>query len=183
MKKIFVLLTVMALVMLCSCSSTGDTGGNNSASGIENTKKQASSKGELVYDDTAAFDYYEVEGGIAICGFKNYDYVEYDKIIVPSEIDGFTVVGIGWTYKASPAIAAIFGNCEVVLPDTVEFIGKDAFMCAKGLVKLSGAANCKTICSEAFINCENLKEVTFLDNVTDIADDAFLGCTAWEAAH
>lgn len=176
-KFLIIAIAIITLVaVLAAC-------GNEKTTPSDNPTAKTEGKGLLIYDDTAAFDYYEVEGGIAISDFINYDYVEYDKIIVPSEIDGYTVVGIGWTDDECPAIAAVFGNCEIVLPDTVEFIGANAFQGAKGLVKLSGAANCKTICSKAFIHCENLKEITFLDNVTDIADDAFLGCTAWEATH
>lgn len=143
----------------------------------------SSNKKELIYDSTEAFNYSEVDSGISIIGFTNYDYVEYDKIIVPSEIDGKKVVGIGDDKKDYYVFGAVFGNCEVVIPDTVTYIGDYAFTGAKGLVKLSGGENCKKIGEYAFMNCVNLAEVTFLDNVTDLADNAFAGCTKWESLH
>lgn len=55
---------------------------------ISSASNSSSNKKELIYDSTEAFNYSEVDSGISIIGFTNYDYVEYDKIIVPSEIDG-----------------------------------------------------------------------------------------------
>ena len=99
------------------------------------------------------------------------------------DIDGKKVVGIGDDKKDYYVFGAVFGNCEVVIPDTVTYIGDYAFTGAKGLVKLSGGENCKKIGEYAFMNCVNLAEVTFLDNVTDLADNAFAGCTKWESLH
>ena len=98
-------------------------------------------------------------------------------------LDGKKVVGIGDDKKDYYVFGAVFGNCEVVIPDTVTYIGDYAFTGAKGLVKLSGGENCKKIGEYAFMNCVNLAEVTFLDNVTDLADNAFAGCTKWESLH
>ena len=33
------------------------------------------------------------------------------------------------------------------------------------------------------MNCENLSEITFIDTVTDLAENAFAGCTTWKANH
>lgn len=189
MKKILIVFTIVALVMsLSACgnnpsSNTPNTSGSNVTSGeSENTSKPEQTK-ELIYDSTDAYEYSEVENGIVITHFSNSDKVEYDKIIIPAEIDGKTVVGIGSLDAEHRIFGAIYGNCEVVIPDTVEYIAAKAFNGASGLVKVSGGENCKKICEYAFINCENLTEITFINNVTDLADNAFAGCTAWEANH
>ena len=69
---------------------------------------------------------------------------------------------------------SIYGNCEVVIPSTVEYIGDYAFFFTKGLTKVSGGENCTTIGEYAFAECENLEEITFIDNVSDLADNAFI---------
>ena len=185
MKKIMIgLLAVIMTMSICACGNDTNTSSKESKTeSSASASSSSSNKKELIYDSTEAFDYSEVDGGISIIEFKNYDYVEYDKIIVPSEIDGKKVVGIGDDKRDYYVFGAVFGNCEVVIPDTVTYIGDYAFTGAKGLVKLSGGENCKKIGDDAFMNCINLSEVTFLDNVTDLADNAFAGCTKWESLH
>lgn len=187
MKKILVILISIVLVIgLSACGNTtnGDTKDSESPSSAEgeNTSKPTS-KEELVYDSTEAFEYEDVEGGVTITHFQNYDCIEYDKIYIPSKIDGKSVIGIGSLESSNRIFGAIFGKCEIVIPSTITYIGCGSFESAMGLVKLSGGENCKTIGEFAFMNCENLKEVTFINNVTDLADNAFAGCTAWEANH
>ena len=185
MKKIMIgLLAVIMTMSICACGNDTNTSSKESKTESSvSASNSSSNKKELIYDSTEAFNYSEVDSGISIIGFTNYDYVEYDKIIVPSEIDGKKVVGIGDDKKDYYVFGAVFGNCEVVIPDTVTYIGDYAFTGAKGLVKLSGGENCKKIGEYAFMNCVNLAEVTFLDNVTDLAVNAFAGCTKWESLH
>lgn len=182
------------LSLICGVMVIGiATGCGNSKNNDNKTKENSTSSNnnststELIYDSTEAFDYSEVDGGIIITYFKNYDYIEYDKIIIPESLDGKTVIGIGTLDQSDiyygNVFSAVFGNCEVVIPDTVTYIGGEAFQNAKGLVKLSGGENVKTIGEFAFMNCENLKEITFIDNVTDLADNAFAGCTKWNSIH
>ena len=175
-------LLIVGLATGCDNSKTNDNGKTADDNSTSSNNNSASTK-ELIYNSTDAFDYSEVDGGIIITYFKNYDYTEYDKIYIPSEIDGKKVIGIGAlknidTYYGK-VFSAIFGNCEVIIPDTVTYIGGKAFQDAKGLVKLSGGKNVKTIGEYAFMNCENLQEITFINNVTNVSDNAFAGCTKW----
>ena len=189
MKKIMIsLLAVIMTMSICACGNDTNTSSKEStAKSSASASNNSSNKKDLIYESTETFDYSEVDGGIIITYFNNHDYVEYDKIIVPREIDGKKVVGIGSLEKTDiyygGVFSAVFGNCEVVIPDTVTYIGGEAFTGADGLVKLSSGENCKKIGEYAFMNCVNLAEVTFLDNVTDLADNAFVGCTKWESMH
>lgn len=185
MKKFLGLVLCAVLAAgLCSC---GKEEVNNTEKTPDNgqsvSEKAESGNNGRVCDDVSLFDYEEIDNGITIIHFRNHNYEEYDKIIVPSEIDGKKVIGIGLKDEDSNAMTGVCGNCEVVLPETVEFIGRYAFDGARGLVKLSGAENCREILDFAFSNCENLKEVTFIDSVETVSDSAFIGCTAWEQAH
>lgn len=183
MKKfLFVFLAALMLVSVCSCGNKPNETKPSDESSVS-TSSTVPDKKELIYDSTEAFDYEEVNGGVSIIEFKNYDYNEYDKIIVPAVIDGKKVVGIGDNERDYYVFGAVFGKCEIELPDSITFIGDYAFQGAKGLVKLSGGGNCTKIGEYAFMNCVNLSEVTFLDNVTDLADNAFAGCTKWESTH
>lgn len=181
-KFLLVLLAALMLMSVCSCGNKPNETKPSDESSVS-TSSTVPDKKELIYDSTEAFDYAEVDGGVIITHFDNYDYVEYDKIYVPSEIDGKKVVGIGALGEQHRVFGAVFGNCEVVIPSTVKYIADMAFEGADGLVKLSGGENCTKIGEYAFMNCVNLSEVTFLDNVTDLADNAFAGCTKWESTH
>ena len=70
------------------------------------------------------------------------------KVVVPKEIDGYGVVGIG-----ESAFAKNESIVEVVLPDTVE-----------------------SIQNYAFFFCKNLKSITFTSALTEIRFYAFQGC-------
>ena len=181
-RKGLVLFVVLALMLsVCSC---GETSSNSTSSDTSsNSASSDSSSNGKVYDSIDAFNYEDVEGGIAVTSFKNYDFIEYDKIIIPNEIEGKKVVGIGCLDRDLSGFGAIVGKCEVVIPDTVTYIGNYAFDYSQGTVKLSGGKNCTKIGERAFVNCKNLEEVTFLDNVTDLGFDAFGGCEKWLAKH
>ena len=169
---------VLGLATGCGNSKTTDNDNQSKDNSTSSNNNSASTK-ELIYNSTDAFEYSEVDGGITIIEFKNYDQIKYDKIFIPSEINGKKVIGIGDSERDYNVFGAIFGNCEVVIPDTVEYIASMAFNGAKGLVKLSGGENVKTIGEYAFMNCENLQEITFINNVTNVSDNAFAGCTKW----
>ena len=186
-RTIGLVLFIIMMFSFSACNGTGNSKNSMDSSNSEVSLKESDNTSTAnegkIYDSTEAFTCKEVEGGVTITQFKNYDYIEYDKIIIPSELDGKKVVGIGDLNQSSRVLGAVFGNCEVVIPDTVNYIGEEAFSGAKGLAKLSGGTNCKTIGQYAFMNCINLEEITFIDTVTDVAENAFAGCTKWKESH
>lgn len=186
MKKYVVLVSVFLMfIILCSCGkSTQENGTQQSSENVNNATVSANEiSGGKVYDSTEAFTYELYDDGIIITEFKNYDFVEYDSIIIPKEIDGHSVIGIGSEEKSYYVMGAVFGNCEIVIPDTVRFIGIEAFTGCDGVTKISGGEGVRRICDYAFMNCVNLKEISFLNSVDSIAENAFVGCTAWEESH
>lgn len=189
MKKIVIAVLLISICCFFGCAKTEGSQTDNTTqvnSGtIENDKTEAqnTADGLLIHNDSSAYEYAEVEGGIEIVAFNNFDYIEYDKIIVPAEIDGKNVIGIGSKENPVRVMDAIFGNCEVVIPSTIEYIAKEAFNGAKGLVKLSGGENCKEFEENAFFGCINLKEITFIDSVEVIHEWAFAACTTWHELH
>ena len=187
MKRILIgmfLITILISFNACGHSKSDPTANTPTDNPINSTASEpGNSDNMLVYDSVDAFTFDTVDGGIIITQFKNYDYIEYDKIIIPSEINGARVVGIGSKERTYNVMHAVFGSCEVVIPDTVEYIGIGAFDASFGLVKLSGGKNVKEICDSAFRSCSKLESIEFIDTVSVIAENAFVGCTAWEESH
>lgn len=74
---------------------------------------------------------------------------------------------------------------EIYLPDSVEVIGKEAFMYCTSLTAVhfgGGEKKCivDTIEEGAFSYCVNLPEISFPDTLRTIDDDAFLKCLSLE---
>ncbi len=83
----------------------------------------------------------------------------------------------GYVYS----VDGIFGDSgieEVVIPDTVEVIGDDAFHdCAK-LKKVTLPKSLKTIEGYAFADCTSLEEAKLPEGIEKIKDSAYRGCKA-----
>ena len=74
---------------------------------------------------------------------------------------------------------------EIYLPDSVETVGKEAFMYCTSLTAVhfgGGEKKCivDTIEEGAFSYCVNLPEISFPDTLRTISDDAFLNCLSLE---
>ncbi len=66
------------------------------------------------------------------------------------------------------------GINEIVLPDSIEYIGSGAFDSCKNLTQITLPKNLKELTSSVFANCYKLKEVTFGDKLEVIT--GFSGC-------
>lgn len=171
------ILTITIGIIFISKNNKNITKGQNEVINIENKEQNG-----LIYNDTKNFEYNEVDDGIAITKFKNYDNIEYSKIIIPSTIDGKTVVAIGRRFTDDRVMQSVVGNCEVVIPSTVKFIGPWSFSYAKGVTKVSGGENVESIFGKAFYQCKNLSEVTFLDHIDWFSDSAFINTPLYQSA-
>ena len=145
---------------------------NNEKYNQEDTKIE-DNKNTIGNVDEKNFEYEEIDDGIAIIRFKNNDNIEYDKIVIPDSIDGKKVIAIGRKYTDDRVMQSVIGNCEVVIPKTVKFIGPWSFSNSNGVTKVSGGENVEAIYGKAFYKCSNLSEVTFLKNVKWFSDSAF----------
>ncbi|MGN1125962.1 MAG: leucine-rich repeat protein [Ruminococcus sp.] len=65
---------------------------------------------------------------------------------------------------------------EIEIPDTVESIGREAFMCCTGLYKIKIPNSVTRIEYEAFCDCTSLLSVTIGRNVKSIEERAFFDC-------
>ena len=119
---------------------------------------------------------------------------EAADLVIPAELDGYTVAGIGNTafldcsslhsVMITEGIADIgnwaFANCtalaSVIIPDSVTGIGQNAFSGCTSLNDITIPDGITEIGSSTFAWCGSLTSVVIPDGVTDIGSDAFYNC-------
>lgn len=121
---------------------------------------------------------------VSITSYSGYE----SQVVVPSDIDGFTVVGID-SFHLNPGYTTANDKVKkVILPETVTFIGEDAFYqstdwyedASSALEEIVLPQSLKTIGARAFYNCAVLKSIKIPAGVTEIGSDAFTYCNALE---
>ena len=66
---------------------------------------------------------------------------------------------------------------QIVIPDSVTYIGYNAFANCTGLKEITLPDNVTYIDSGAFGNCTGLQSISVSNNISRVASDAFYGCT------
>ena len=117
---------------------------------------------------------YSVNIDKTTCIIKGTTKTDVVDLVIPEEIDGYTVT------KISP-YAFDGSNIETVtLPDTIEMIGVGAFKNCKKLRFVHGLENCnglKEIKAYTFSYCEALQEIKIPSTIESIGVSAFEECT------
>lgn len=124
--------------------------------------REAKAQGEQ-----SAFTYSVRGTNVTITGYTREDR----NVVVPDELDGMTVVEIGGRAFYGKQIQSI------VLPDTVQSIGKRAFAGCTSLASVQLSAQLKTIDDEAFSGCVQLRALSLPQQLTKIGKNAFHNCT------
>ncbi|WP_035795127.1 leucine-rich repeat protein [Butyrivibrio sp. WCD3002] len=125
----------------------------------------------LNYSESAGADFtYSSIGNlnIKITSYKGSG----DIVVIPEEIDGYTVKEIG--------NGAFWGKAfikKVIIPVTVTEIGYSAFINCAGLKSISLPEGLTKIGSKAFSGCTGLTEVVLPDTLTTIEGYAFDNCS------
>ena len=91
------------------------------------------------------------------------------KIVIPPTYRGKPVTGI-------TNLKNTFAN-EVVIPDSVTFIGRDAFYFCTAMKSLTLPDSVISIGEYAFYNCTGLKNIVIPDSVTSLGWGVFENCT------
>lgn len=132
-------------------------------------KNELSQEALLERDETAADEfYYEIEDdGVHIIRYEGKSEI----VVIPAQIEGKDVVKIE---KAFTYLSSVKG---VVIPETVQVLGLDAFSVCSSLETVVIKGNGLTLIdARCFINCENLKNINLPDSLQSIASLAFCGC-------
>ena len=103
---------------------------------------------------TSLFSYYTVSGGIELYQYDGYEGMT-EVLEIPSEINGRTVVGIGDSFLTMDASIR-----EVILPDTLTYLGQSAFNSCSALTTLRIPAGVTSIGNFAFTNDNALVNFT-----------------------
>ena len=115
-------------------------------------------------------------------------------LVIPSEIDGKKVTGIGRMAFANcttltdvtipDSVTSIgdwaFSDCDAIvnvkIPDTVTYLGEYAFRSCSSLKSVHIPKGIKTIEMRAFLSCSSLESLTIPENITSIGLGAFSLC-------
>lgn len=89
-------------------------------------------------------------------------------IVIPSEFDGYPVVGIGSSAFYSKSITS------VVIPDTVRDIGNKAFQFCDDMESVTLGNSVETIGDYAFYECTKVKSLVLPSSLTTIGRDALV---------
>ncbi len=141
------------------------------------------------------FEYMEVNGHILVTSYIGTE----SEVVIPSEIDGMTVAAVDvkafynndivTSVELPDTIVEIQGytfyKCsnltEVIIPDSVKFIGIHAFEDCTSLTTVDLPDSVITIESFAFNNCANLTDIVMSDSVESIGMYAFASCEKLES--
>ena len=174
---------------------TGSASGYNGKYYTSTTSKNYNPTGSSYQDEMgqtqSRFTYtLDDDGNATITGCNNIT----SSLVIPSEIDGHTVVAIG-----SQAFYKAANLASVSIPNSVTYIGSEAFNGCTKLASVNLPANLETLKRCAFQNCtalteinipaslnvasypfegcSNLKTIHFEDGITQITNYLFAGCT------
>ena len=98
------------------------------------------------------------------------------NIVIPSSIDGYSVVGIG-----TNAFYGCSALVSVDIPEGIKSIGYASFRECTSLTNVTLPDGLNSIAQEAFIHCRSLKTITIPTSVTSIGSYAFEYCTSLES--
>ena len=123
--------------------------------------------GEKVTVDGLVFTKYYSYANVTGCS----DY-SAATIIIPAEVDGLPVTGIGMlAFNDNTSLAS------VSIPDSVTSIGMGAFQRCTSLTSITIPISVTTIGNCAFFGCTGLTSITIPDQVTSIIMLSFAQCT------
>ena len=120
---------------------------------------------------------FNVSDGV-ITGLTNFGKENYSSLIIPEQIDGTTIIGIGYSaFSYNDTITSI------TLPETITSIGEKAFYSCDELVEVNIPKNVTQIGRTAFYGCYKISEITIPENVTSIGKQAFAYCYGLTTLH
>lgn len=138
---------------------------------------------------SGAYTYRVINENSKIIEIRGID-CEESRLVIPSQIDGYTVIGVGYYHDAGLPNAALeeclplTGSArkhvtEISIPETVDVIGAKAFSYFEKLKTVNFPENMDFIRERAFTGCEAMEKLELPNHVT-IEGGAFFGCSYLE---
>lgn len=103
------------------------------------------------------FKYSVYTNGVQIDGVNKNNL---SSVVIPSEIDGVAVIGI-----SEDAFCDNNDITEIVIPETVKYIGYSAFRRCKNLESVTLCDGLEYVASYAFDSCKSIKTITFPNTI------------------
>jgi len=129
--------------------------------------------------DVEKYDLNRTGDGVIIRSISGGDLdarKQVQRIVIPSQIEGFPVVEIGSGVNFRKALQS--NPVEIVLPNTIKIIGSDAFSYLNRLTTINLPSGLKEIGDRAFSGCEKLSGLVFPEGLEKIGESAFENCSA-----
>ena len=151
-------------ILLALCLTAGTVGES-----IGMLQAEAAEVSETVAGQESDYEYRETDGGIKIDKYKGSG----TKIVIPSEIEGKTVTGIGsFAFNKCTAVESI------VIPNGIKEIESYAFSDCSNLNHIEIPGSVTSIKASVFSGCSSLGSVEIPSSVTDLGGDVFYNCTS-----
>ena len=129
--------------------------------------------------DQLCFQYNSQEEGYFV-GANSSDVLE-GTLTIPSEYGGKPVIGIGFSEDNVAFTFKSQGNISnVIIPESIKYIGKNAFDGCSGLTSLTIPHQVQLIANAAFKDCTGLKYVDIEGSNVYIDDYSFWNCESLE---
>lgn len=156
-----------------SCEGIPDNDEKLPQKGIIHDPSAYAKVGDIVPGNRSDYALTEGKEGTIIQKFRGF---ETESMIVPNEIDGKKIVGIG---------SRAYENCSSVktltISDGIEYIQERAFAGCKKLSEIVLPSSLKEIGNSAFYGCSQLSEIVLPASVTKLGDWAFANCSALQS--
>lgn len=129
---------------------------------------RASARNTPAEDDLAEqFTYRDVPGGVEIQGFNGFDVGE--ELIIPQKIKGKAVVGIGEEAFAKMTFK------KVILPESLRYIGDDAFYECEQLTVVNLPESLETLGDKCFLGT-NIQQIKIPSKCNIVPYGCFRNC-------
>ena len=116
---------------------------------------------------------YKVDEDGKTCTITDFYGKQEGDLVIPSQIDGYTVTRIG----PEAFYTCVGFDGDLYLPDTVDYIGIEAFLHCKNIKKIHFTDSVRIIDDYAFASCINLSgQLELPNNLEVLGNQAFLSC-------
>ena len=121
---------------------------------------------------------YKVNADGRSCTVTGCGTCEDKDLLIPSEINGYPVTGIGSDTGRGWSVSGFRKDItSVTLPNTVAVIGDSVFKDCRNLISVNIPSFVTSIGKAAFWGCSGLTELVIPDTVQKIEKDTFWGCS------
>ena len=128
--------------------------------------------GCLFISGTGRMDDYTTKGGAPWGGYS------IDRIIIAEGVESIGNYACSFKMLSSGDFYVPDSLCEVILPESLQELGKNAFNGRTALTHISIPESVRVIPDYAFSGCSNLNAIELPSETTEIGSSAFGGCSA-----